>query len=373
MSEGPRFRKACTLSLSGTLLPLAASITLGAALLVPLRDDRRGRRATVSEGADPLYPQFVSRRSANDSGDAAQSYSTSLLLRALGALSAALRRTAHSITAPSARQEVEPEPSNDSACYESDSRDFSFEEILLERLTSEAQAPDPRLEPAEEKNEPLERQSKGSDAEQEALASASEAQGSASEAQAFSQPHHPHLPERSAVYPTGDVWRAVPLTRAPLRPTVKAITWPAFTGSNLRESFHEDRLDLLRAICDGAQTPHRVETLCRAYNEECGAARTVALRGLCRYPATEARQAFIDALRAGSDEERSLAIDGLAALDLHDPLVDAFNDRVEAIAAKAALACARSRTAHHIRAILRPHVDETRVESILALLAGIVE
>ncbi len=366
MPEGPRFRKACTLSLSGTLLPLAASITLGAALLVPLRDDRRGRRATVSEGADPLYPQFVSRRSAKDNGDAAQSHTTSLLLRALGALSAALRRTAHSITAPSARQEIEPRPSNDSACYENDSRDFTFEEILIERLTSGAQAPDPRLEPAEEKNELLERQSTGSDTEQEARASASEAP-------AFSQAHHPHLPERSAVYPPGEVWRAVPLTRAPLRPAIKAITWPALTGSNLGESFHEDRLDLLRAICDGGQTPHRVEILCRAYNEECGPGRTVALRGLCRYPATEARQAFIDALRAGSDEERSLAIDGLAALDLRDPLVDAFNDRVEAIAAKAVLACARSRTANDIRAILRPHVDETRVESILALLAGIVE
>jgi len=75
-------------------------------------------------------------------------------------------------------------------------------------------------------------------------------------------------------------------------------------------------------------------------------------------------------MRNGTDRERSLAVDGLAAAGCREALVPALNDRLDAVAAKAALAYVGTNRREDYRVALAPFVDEARVEALLALLAG---
>ena len=73
---------------------------------------------------------------------------------------------------------------------------------------------------------------------------------------------------------------------------------------------------------------------------------------------------FCDALRSGSDAERSLAIDGLARLQAFDELTEAFADRLEPLAAKAVLLYAASRDRARIVDALDDRVEPARRDAI---------
>ena len=78
-------------------------------------------------------------------------------------------------------------------------------------------------------------------------------------------------------------------------------------------------------------------------------------------------------LRSGSDAERALAIDTFILHGLYEELVPALGDRLEVLAAKAALGFARSSSRADLTGAIRPHVSEGRLAAILALLAGLRE
>ncbi|GAC1501530.1 MAG: hypothetical protein NVS2B8_18420 [Vulcanimicrobiaceae bacterium] len=111
-----------------------------------------------------------------------------------------------------------------------------------------------------------------------------------------------------------------------------------------------------------------------AYREEDTEGRCLALRALGRSRIDDASHAvFLEALRVGSDDERSIAVDAIARAGDREALVATLRDRIEAIAARAALAYVDSTDRGAYYAKLAPHVDRVRLETILTLLAGIVE
>ncbi len=166
------------------------------------------------------------------------------------------------------------------------------------------------------------------------------------------------------------VERFVPITRLPLRPQSAAIEWPQHLANGTSLGV-DDRFALLRELVGGSPTPHVRTVLEQAYHEEGAEGRVLALRALVRgrYPA---RETFVDALHAGTDEERSLAVDALLGLGLDEDVIPAFSDRVEAIAAKAALGYVGTHAREDYRAVLERYVDGARCEAVLALLAGVL-
>ncbi len=175
------------------------------------------------------------------------------------------------------------------------------------------------------------------------------------------------------------VERVVPLTRLPLRPQTTTITWPALlppgsvdTGALVRDRSgrHAVLVDLLRTAHDDDAT----HVLRVAYLEEDSEGRLLALRALGRTTIDDATHTImLDALRAGSDDERSLALDIAARTGDRDALRCALTDRIDAIAARAALAFVDSFDRDDYVAMLSPHVEPARLETILGLLAGVVE
>jgi hypothetical protein len=185
------------------------------------------------------------------------------------------------------------------------------------------------------------------------------------------------IPNEAAVEPLvvhpvrASIERIVPITRLPLRRQSAAITWPQrLSGSDVDLGI-EDRHALLRELASRTPAAELQATLDQAYREEGMGGRLLALRALLR-GRYEARDTFVDALHAGTDDERSLSVDALAALGLHEELVPAFGDRVEAIAAKAALAYVATDRREDYRAVLERHVDRSRCDAILALLVGVL-
>jgi hypothetical protein len=119
--------------------------------------------------------------------------------------------------------------------------------------------------------------------------------------------------------------------------------------------------------------PSHERALACAYREEDAIGRAMALRGLARV-STQGSQAILsDALSLGSDDERALAVDLLSRSDDRDSLIPALQDRLDAIAARAALAYVRSNRRSDFESVLSSHVDQRRLETILALLGGILE
>jgi hypothetical protein len=166
--------------------------------------------------------------------------------------------------------------------------------------------------------------------------------------------------------------RVVPLTRTPLRHMACAITWPNLVDLPAGSTARSERHELLKRL-DHESCPVLEAVLLSAYAEEDVAGRMLALRSLLRHRYSAARNVFVDALRVGSDEERSFAVDALVALGDRDALPPAFSDRVEAIAARAAFAFVASHSRADYAAALEPFVDRTRIEAIMALLAGVVQ
>jgi len=175
------------------------------------------------------------------------------------------------------------------------------------------------------------------------------------------------------VRPAGGAYeRAVPLTRTPLRHMACAITWPSLIDLPAESTSRSERHALLKRL-DHESCPILEAVLLAAYAEEDADGRALALRSLLRQHCAGARDVFVDALRVGSDDERSFAVDALVAIGDRDALPPALCDRVEAIAARAAFGYVGSYSRADYAAALDPFVDRARVEAILTLLAGVVQ
>ena len=172
-----------------------------------------------------------------------------------------------------------------------------------------------------------------------------------------------HLPIRAE--------RIIPLTRTRLCRR-DAITWPTSYDGDPSTRTASERLAIL-AQMQSTPRPEYGPILARAYGEEGGPERLAVLRTLIAGDYGEAPEPLRQALRAESDAERLLAIDGLARIGCRDGLGAAFEDRGEAIAAKAALAYAGSRRRLDLVASLAPHVRPARLATIMGLLAGALE
>ncbi len=175
------------------------------------------------------------------------------------------------------------------------------------------------------------------------------------------------------------VERVVPLTRLPLRPQTATVSWPTLLAPSVtvdagalvrdRSTRHAALVELSRSADDDATHALRV-----AYREEDCEGRSLALRALGRTTIDDStREIVLDALRAGSDDERSLAVDIVARTGDRDALRCALTDRLDAIAARAALAYVDSLDRDDYVAKLAPHVEPARLDAILGLLAGVVE
>lgn len=175
--------------------------------------------------------------------------------------------------------------------------------------------------------------------------------------------------------------RILPLTRLPLRPQSSKITWPTLLDTGATSAIQPSRIpsdrtarrtllaELVRNRRDDAP-----EALRTAYREEDADGRSLALRALLQYDVDDASHAiFLEALRSGSDDERSIAVDALSDAGDRDALLLALDDRIDAIAAKAALAYVNSSEREAYGRFLGPYLDRGRIETILALLAGFVE
>jgi len=167
--------------------------------------------------------------------------------------------------------------------------------------------------------------------------------------------------------------RIVPVTRRRLRPRPAAPTWPALLSLPIDASSDEARTEAVRALVQGPPDERTGRILAGVAREEEGELRLLAFRSLIAQRHAEGREVFCEALRSGSDAERSLAIDGLARLSAFSDLREAFADRLEPLAAKAVLLF----SAHHDRRSVVDALDETvepaRRDAILKLLAGVLE
>jgi hypothetical protein len=84
-------------------------------------------------------------------------------------------------------------------------------------------------------------------------------------------------------------------------------------------------------------------------------------------------RAFVTSLRDGSDEEREYALEALLDRGRTDAVAIALGDRVDALAARAALGLVGSTERKDYVTQLTPLVGAARTEEILCLLAGILE
>jgi hypothetical protein len=353
------------------ILPAIATVALGTALLVPLRDDRPGKRATLTGNKAPLRPDFravaqdaqgvvpetipeecvcstEAFEAADFGSDTVRAEQTeppaahlslraiAIRLRRLFEAPWELRRTATVPDAP-------PQLDGESVVTE---RSFAeqLEALLPMPTVPIASAPTPEEAPPA----PLPARIETAEPEPE--------------------PRDVHVV--AAVRAPFE--RIVPLTRMPLRPQTQQLTWPLLAPSGAPLDSQESRHDFL-SRASGANAPELEPLLAAAYREEDCRGRLLALRAIRIAALPSAYAIFADALHVGSDEERSFAVDALLAMHRPEAITPAFSDRVDAIAAQAALGYVGSqRRADYLRA-LEPFVDRARIESILGLLAGIVE
>ena len=393
------------------VLPTLATIALGAALLVPLRDDRRGRRATLG-GHQPLRPDFADVASVGCVEPEANSYATepivdgadcdptsetvppdeaqivfiegaheppqndaprlsdthvrdrpSILrwLRAVvsGSAMDGRRRSAQDDRNPAATSDV---AANDrGATGTSRFEDFGSESTIMER--SFAAELDSLLNPT--------------------CTNRAEGSGLVNDADQSTKPDGIRTIDEpfresdassnvSVRFPSlGD--RIVPITRLPLRPQTLDVTWPHELDPPRLASSRDDRYALLKTL---ARNPDDAiaRILESAFRQEDAQGRLLALRALSRTTATQrSRTTFLEALKMGTDDERAMAVDALVTHGACGDLAAACNDRVDAIAAQAALAFVASDRRADYRVALSPFVDPARIDTILILLAGVVE
>lgn len=387
------------------VLPTIATLALGTALLVPLRDDRRGRRATLG-GVGPLRPtfsapEFDGARSADrddakttvdeadsleemrceTSDDEPESNPRSLdptafntaeptnSIRPLGFIERARmlilgargsRPSMHRDGPPEleVRSAVEREGGGEGVSTEGPStieRSFAHE---LSQLLATDSASDPAPSPS-----PSHRT-----ANHDAPAAAHSIVLVSPSAAAQSQTIEPIVAR--AAHPCV---RAIPLTRLPLRPLSERVTWPSELDPPQTIDSQEERHALLSSF--GRQSLSVDQTILeRAVRQEDRGGRMLALRALeRRIPNDRTRALFQDMLRTGNDDERAFALDALVTHGMRDDVLVALTDRTDAIAARAALAYIGSATRAVFRETLAPHLDASRIETLLVLLAGIAE
>jgi hypothetical protein len=163
-----------------------------------------------------------------------------------------------------------------------------------------------------------------------------------------------------------------PLTRLPLRPKREDISWPRSLSEANGEWTEATRHDFLRRAAERTD-PELERVLCAAFREETAAGRLLALRALVRGSAAGTHAIFIEALRRGADEERALAVDVFGERGDRAALVEALSDRLDAIAARAALACFGMSSRADLERALTPLVDRARSDAIVGLLAGVLQ
>jgi len=304
---------------------------------VPLRDDRRGKRATLAGCDAPLVPDFralgpkqTAREARPDPAAAVAALYTDWSARAR-----ALALTIWKFFEAPERGSSEPRAAPTSDDHILIARSFA-EELASLLPVAERRADSPQ-----------------------AVAPAPQVEAEAAAIVV-------------APAPRPAFERVVPLTRTPLRPHSASITWPRLTNAAPDLESPAERHAFLR------DAPRAVDAslaaaLQTAYREEEGEGRLLALRALRRGNVAAARDTFVDALAVGTDDERSVAVDALLALGEREAVTSAFSDRIDAIAAQAALGYVATNLRKDYFAALDPFVDRTRIEAILSLLAGVVE
>jgi hypothetical protein len=350
------------MQLAELILPTIATLALGTALLVPLRDDRPGKRATFCGKALTAYADFRS-------GD-------EVIARGPGSDSALL---IDDDACDAASREAQREPDGNP---EPKTRPPSAVQAIIARLRRFFEvnpAHDARAADFSFPSQPQNVERSFADELSTLLPVASPADPRPDESLRQYDPRDGEIPDweaqREQVLITtplpGSFERAVPLTRMPLRPQTLDITWPSMIpAGDLLES-RERRHAFL--ACDHENDPALEPVFVAAYRQEDGRGRLLALRAICRGGLPIAYDLLVNALALGTDEERSYAVDALIAMNRLDAVIDAFSDRVDAIAAQAALGYVRSLHREEYITALEPYIDRARIESILALLGGIVE
>ena len=321
-------------------LPALATAALGTALLVPLRDERAGR----------LRPKRATRSQRRAESRAFARFSRALRRWATSSV-ARLQKPILGRRRPPAREMQAP----------------SFAAYVAHALSS------PPLVEAQPTHAPTDTpETKTIDSPKAAAIECADERAefeAATEAGGSQSGRHGSLSVRPIAV---SYERMVPLTRLPLRSCPNEITWFDAPGSAHALATRRERLNLLERYARGTLTTD-VETLLRAHREEDADGRRLALRALAKHHARAGIAAFDDALRTGTDDERAIAIDGLVAANARDRVRTLLHDRVDAIAARAAIAYVGSNRRDDFVAALAPLLDDVRVATLLALLAGYIE
>jgi hypothetical protein len=393
------------------VVPAIASIALGGALLVPIRDGRHGRKATLG-GRAPMLPDFRGVLERHDGAalpaedGESRAEPQAATLRVVAALSEPPQMAqdeAHRSNVPMLNEEIAPDGQNANDDEGSNGRPFSsFLHAGVTRVRAFvreafASAPEPadmhasitersfadelsRLLPLTETDRDVE--SPLADDEHVHFApatsgepwerSATTAMPGASAEESPQAPECKTPPSLGIAVPSR-VDRAVPLTRLPLRFVASEIAWPYSVEPHLVFADDAERYAFLRSCASDAGHEHDA-LLARAFREETPIGRGLILKALRgAHPSPEAIGTFVEALGTGSDEERDTAVDALGEAGARSEVARALSDRIEAIAAKAALAYVGTTARDDYRIALSAFVDEARIDAILGMLAGIVE
>ena len=414
------------MQLEQLVLPTLATIALGAALLVPLRDDRRGKRATFG-GVQPMQTEFRTVDTDRTRSDAVTAEANSALddrstpSPTISPSSFADESVSHPeapVHASTAdeRPHIENESFTPNTTISLDAlaapmNDLLVRQPLKDRLKSLVAllgfSPKSAREDDASRTLPCIEHTRSFVSELDTLLNLNRSEServTPIEAVSTQALHYMPIPpaivslERTSTLEAietepsshdvssvpaqrAPMARVVPLTRLPLRPHHTSITWTesiagiaafareAELAGRDRHLRHALLFSLAESACEDA-----VAALHVAFREEDAEGRCLVLRAMMRLsPSAGARAIYIDALHSGTDEERSIAIDGLVRIGERAAVVPAFNDRLDAIAAKAALSYVDSRDRMAYIKALEPHVDRARIDAILALLAGFVE
>jgi hypothetical protein len=332
----------------GLLMPIVAAGSLTIALLVPLRDARRGERATLS-GRMPIRSllgttEHQGVRSTRGSYVARLRRAIDTMRATFVAVLALRPRAMNSIATDNERVDAD----------ESTTSGDSFADRLASLVSDPA--------PSDGQSPPIEHESDVSEGDRSDL-------DGRPLATSMPDSKHTQAPQERTLL-ARDV--PPPLTRLRLRPDSGAITWPKHLPMPHLGMGDGERRTILADLQRAADFSHERALTC-AYREEDAIGRAMALRGLARVSTHGSQAVLADALKFGSDDERALAVDLLSRSDDRESLVPALNDRLDAIAARAALAYVGSNRRSDYENLLSPHVDERRLASILSLLGGILE
>jgi hypothetical protein len=361
------------------LVPAVATAALGGALLVPIRDGRAGRKATL-DGRSPLLADFRNVRTTDEApatDDASRAISDVASELAVQTSAGAIPTVVALPDAAAATQ-----PLADAVPSPATSTSPTFDAIAImrsaaKRLRMRAPEPLPENDVVSERSFADELSSllpHVPSAVPPLVASAEPITTSEAIAEMreetiveIAEPHHDVVAAPVAAA------RVVPLTRLPLRRQSKEVTWPSLASPPLSFASAAERYAFLRAAATESDQADDA-LLALAFREETSEGRALALGALRRTSASqEAIETFTEALGTGSDDERALAVDALSEAGAREQIARGLTDRIDAIAAKAALAYVGTTARDDYRVALSPLVDESRIETILALLAGVVE